>query len=1081
MTALPPIRYLTKVRLPQHRPDVLRRTRLVDFLHQEVDKRVIIVCAAAGYGKTTLLVDFAHDADLPVCWYSLEQSDSDPKTFIDYLILSLQQRFPGFGRQTQALLDSLTDVTRDINSIIASLVNEIQSDIPDYFLIVLDDYHTVDNNEVVNSALDLLIYYLPDNCHLVVSTRSLPPISFARLAAQRQVAGIGTGDLRFTSDELGRLLRDNYKLALPAHQADEVITLSEGWVTGILLTTHTLRMGLVESILKARGAGSPLFDYLANEAYLQQPLEVQRFLLSSSVLERMTPDLCDQLFAKGTARDMLSYLVKANLFTEELDGPGEWYRYHNLFQAFLQAKLKAKDRDLYTTVQIGAARLAEADNEWDLALGYYDAAGATRDVAGLVERVGEDMMRSGRWQTLHRWLGSLPSEVIDTRPALGLFFGRTHLWSGELDKAIGYLESAADRYRQIGDVESAGSALTLKSVGLRAKGRFAEALAGCSEALVLQDNRPNCVAAEAHRDTGICLAAQGELEQASVEMQCALLIYEELGDRAGIATLSQAVGLIAVRMGDLARGVASYRRALALWNELSNVPSVAEVLNCIAMVHFYTGEYQQAASILDDALSKACEGGYLRIQSWVLSSIGDVRRDSGELAAALDVYESALDIAQRVDEIPLINYLLDGLANVHRLLGDYATAERLLRQALHQAEENNSHYEAASYWISTGVLAEEQDDLARAEEALARAMGQLSNSGARRDLARARFHLARTAFARGDRDRAVSELESSLELCRQLGYDQFMVAEGQRAGSLLSFARSKGVGGRRLELIVERLGRVTLSPIPQKRPKIRTEAPAPKQIEVYSFGHGRVLVDSRPVTTGDWAVEKTKELFFYLLVQPHSLRKEQIVDTLWPELDPGKSNSQFHSTVYRLRRAISPQCVFYHDGRYELSLGSECTFDSDDFTRLLDEAENAEEDVPRRVQAYESAIALHTGPFLEELYSEWVDPIRERLEERYLRALNSLAWLRVAEGSLEQAMQLLRTALKADPYQEDAHYGLIHVTALLGDRAAALRHYKSYVDLLNDDLDAQPSPRMTLLADRIAAGHSVPPLRLLSN
>ncbi len=255
---MPPVRYLTKVRLPQRRPDVLRRGRLVDFLHQSVDQRLILVCAAAGYGKTTLLVDFAHDAGLPMCWYTLDPSDADPRTFFDYLILALRQRFLQFGRQTEALLNSLPDVTRDANSIVASLVNEIQTDIPDYFLLVLDDFHSVDGNEAVNSALDLLIYYLPDNCHLVVSSRTLPSLSFARLAAQRQVAGVGTADLRFTTEELSRLLRDNYKLALPAKKAEEMIDVSEGWITGILLTTHTLWMGLVESIVRAKGAGSPL-------------------------------------------------------------------------------------------------------------------------------------------------------------------------------------------------------------------------------------------------------------------------------------------------------------------------------------------------------------------------------------------------------------------------------------------------------------------------------------------------------------------------------------------------------------------------------------------------------------------------------------------------------------------------------------------------------------------------------------------------------------------------------------------------------------------------------------------------------
>ncbi|MHB8990701.1 MAG: tetratricopeptide repeat protein, partial [Chloroflexota bacterium] len=771
----------------------MRRVRLVDFLHQQVDKRLIIISAAAGYGKTTLLVDFAHDVDLPICWYSLDASDADPKSFFEYLLLSLQQRFPGFGRQTEALLHSVEDVGREINSIVASLTNEIQSDIPDYFLLILDDFHWVDNSEVVNSALDLLIYYLPDNCHLLLSTRTLPQLTFSRLAAQRQVAGLGTTDLRFNSEELARLLRENYKLVMPSQQADELVAASEGWITGILLTTHTLWMGLVENLVKARGADSPLFDYLANEAYLQQPREVQEFLLRSSVLHQMSPELCDRLFAEGTAAEMLGYLVRANLFVVALEGPEEWYRYHNLFQEFLQAKLKAEDPTLYADLHGKAAEMSEEQGAWDWALDHYQAARNTEGAARLVEAVGEEMMRSGRWRTLCRWLDFLPPAVIDASPTLSFYRGRTYIWSGEPDRSIAYFERAAELHRIEQDFAGAGSALTEKSVGLRLKGRLGEALEACREALSLQSNPTSSVAAEAHRDIGICLASLGRLSGAAMHLGEALAIHQALGDEEGIATVCQSLGVLSVQMGNLAQGMSHYQRSLVAWKQLGNTSSTAHVLNCIALIHYYTGEYERAVEILEDALEKARQGGRLRVEAFVLGSLGDVRRDSEDPQAALEPLEAALDIAQRVDETPLVSYLLDALANTHRLLGDYATAERLLRQALQQAEEAQSHYEVATYSLSAGVLAEEQGDLDRAEQLLRSALSTLTASGAKRDLAKAHFHLARTLFALGHREEAGQELTECIELCRQLGYDAFMIAEGQRAGEMISWALIQGI------------------------------------------------------------------------------------------------------------------------------------------------------------------------------------------------------------------------------------------------------------------------------------------------
>jgi len=429
-----------------------------------------------------------------------------------------------------------------------------------------------------------------------------------------------------------------------------------------------------------------------------------------------------------------------------------------------------------------------------------------------------------------------------------------------------------------------------------------------------------------------------------------------------------------------------------------------------------------------------------------------------------------------VDEVQLVNYLLDALANTHRLLGDYAAAERLLRQALQQAEEGQSPYEVATYSVSAAVLAEEQGDIEQAEELLRSAIESLSSSGAKRDLARARFHMARTLFAAGKPEMAVEELKATLELSRELGYDAFMVAEGQRAGKLISWALARGEGGRRLELVAERLRAATQPLQIGHPPRIRVQPAGPLRIEAYSLGPSRVLVDARTITSSDWAVEKTKELFFYLLMHSQPLRKDQVVDDVWPDVELGKSNSQFHSTMYRLRRALFPQCVTFRDGRYQLTLGKIYWFDAEQFDRLVDKGDLPDLARRERVEAYQRAIDLYKGPFLEEFYSDWVIPYRERLEIRYLQALTRLAKLKAQDGELQQALDLLRIAVGTDPFREEAHYGLVHYSALMGDPAAALRHYRSYFELLRDELRATPSPAFQTLVDSIARGQAVPSL-----
>ena len=382
LTGSPP--FVTKVLLPQRRADTLRRPRLTDFLHQHIDRRLILVCAPAGYGKTTLLVDFAHDVDIPVCWYTLGPGDADVRVFLEYLIAAIRQRFPDFGAQTEAVLRGAADVTKELSAVVGALVSEMHAAIPEYFILALDDFHTVDGSEQVNGVLDLLLYHLPENCHIVLASRSIPRVTLSRLAAHRQVAGLGNSDLRFTAEEIMRLLSENYKVLLPAKTAEALATESEGWITGIILSTHTMWQGLFESIIRAKGAGGEVFDYLASEVFAQQPEDVQRFLLGSSVLEQLHPQLCADLLGAEDAAAKLVYVEEANLFITRLAGTDEWYRYHQLFKTFLESKLREEQPEWHASLQRRAGSLAVARFAWDEAIAHYGRGGDYESAAGLI-------------------------------------------------------------------------------------------------------------------------------------------------------------------------------------------------------------------------------------------------------------------------------------------------------------------------------------------------------------------------------------------------------------------------------------------------------------------------------------------------------------------------------------------------------------------------------------------------------------------------------------------------------------------------------------------------------------------------
>ncbi|MFQ5904256.1 MAG: hypothetical protein ACE5JO_11250 [Candidatus Binatia bacterium] len=336
---------ITKILVPRKRPDLLHRPRTVEFLDRYIDRKLTLISAPAGYGKTSLLVDYAHFTDLPVCWYSVSKADHDLPLFLDYVIASIRQRFSHFAQALEPYFSAPEALFDDLDTLVGLFVNELYGITQERFLLMIDDYHHADKSHHISTFMDALLYYLPGNCHLVLSSRTVPHLTLTRLAARQEVAGLGGADLRFTAEEIQELVRHHYGQDLSPDQAIKLEEQHAGWITGILLSTHTLWQGLFENMIRncEEEGDSCVFEYLADEVFDQQTEEVKDFLTASSVLGQLWPELCDNLLEINNSLEILSFLEQQNLFVERLEGAGYRYRFHPSFQAFLQAKQQRQD------------------------------------------------------------------------------------------------------------------------------------------------------------------------------------------------------------------------------------------------------------------------------------------------------------------------------------------------------------------------------------------------------------------------------------------------------------------------------------------------------------------------------------------------------------------------------------------------------------------------------------------------------------------------------------------------------------------------------------------------------------------
>src|SRR6266516_2359140 len=412
----PDVLLATKLHVPRPQPGFVPRRRLLQALGEGLARGRVLVCAPAGFGKTALLADWARGGGRPVAWLGLDGGDSDPARFWRYAVAALERARPGLARRVGP------PPSRSFEGLVTALINELAADPgPDEVLLVLDDYHLVDSGPV-HASVAFLLENLPPGLRVVVSGRADPPLPLARLRARGQLAELRAAELRFTPEEAAALLGEEAGPGLPTAAAEALVARTEGWAAGLQLAGLSLRGYADAAGFVAAFSGSHRFvlDYLADEVLDGQTGQVRAFLLETSVLERLSGELCDAVTGRAGSQAMLQDIERAGLFLVPLDEVRGWWRYHHLFADLLRARLQAEQPGQVQALHRAAAAWCEEHDLADDAVRHALAAGDPAWAARLVERHVETLLGRSEGVTLRRWLSALPAESVRDRPRLCL-------------------------------------------------------------------------------------------------------------------------------------------------------------------------------------------------------------------------------------------------------------------------------------------------------------------------------------------------------------------------------------------------------------------------------------------------------------------------------------------------------------------------------------------------------------------------------------------------------------------------------------------------------------------------------------
>lgn len=438
----------TKLHIPPGRNDTLSRPRLSARLDQGLHNKLTFIAAPAGFGKSTLLADWARQQDVQPGWVSLDKEDNDLVRFWQYIIASVDSIHPGFMDKTASMLTLLQLAQPE--PAITILINELHH-LNQPVTLVLDDFHNVTDDRLI-ASFHYFLEYLPGTVHMFIASRREPAFPAARMLSRQLMIHMGAEELRFTLQEGGEFYLQCMQLELPPSETNELVRKTEGWITAMKLAALSFRSsGQTPAVIREFAGDSRLLEqYLLEEVFLLQSEPVQAFLMASSVLKRMNAPLCRAVTGYSNSQEILEYLEQAQLFMIPLDEKKGWYRYHHLFSEFLYRRLDKESPERIPSLLKTAGEWCQSQGLQEEALDYY-LTGHHYDLAvRLLEEMAKTMIRSD-WGSLSTWLSAVPDSFLIERPFLYFSYALTLLFGqGQYAKVEKMLRHADDRYKEYG-------------------------------------------------------------------------------------------------------------------------------------------------------------------------------------------------------------------------------------------------------------------------------------------------------------------------------------------------------------------------------------------------------------------------------------------------------------------------------------------------------------------------------------------------------------------------------------------------------------------------------------------------------
>ncbi|MBN1267246.1 MAG: AAA family ATPase [Anaerolineales bacterium] len=1017
----------------------MHRDRLVDMIHENLPCKLIAIGAPPGYGKTTILADFAAHTSLPVCWVRLSSVERDVFRLAEILAASLARRF----RRLRGLPD-LTGLAGATPEALARAFHEaIESTVEEPFVIAVDDVQHINHSRDVLRFLDIFIQELPEQVTVLAAGREILNISLAKLMAEGHLTGFGPHDLALDLDELDGLVNHVKKIDLSERQIERLYNHTRGWITGVLLSNKLGLAGL-EAVID-----SPIplvYEYLVSVVLSQQSEDLREFLVESSVLPVMTSDSCDFVLHRTDSKQHLNLLMNRNMFISVTKDSPRMYEYHPQFREFLNDRLKEESPERFEQLRTSAAQFLEENGAVEHAIYLYVEAGNLSRAAKLAESNAQKMFYLGRYQTLIDWERRFPEQRIST-PLVHLYLAKAYTDQGEVALAEDNL-AAADR--MLGDDSS--SELRAKVENQKAllalqKRKYDQAWA-ISENVEKICTGPENIHSRASsmRIRAYSLLSQNkDLEKAEKLDLEAVQLLEDSDEKYDLALTYTDLAAIQLSMGKPLEAQRTSQKAHKILMEKGTLVPLAASCNNMAFYAHMRGDYEEAIQYYREGLKFARRGASPSREANILFGMADLFNDLGLTYQAGEHYSEGLKIATRIDNSYLISYGCLGTSMLHRRSGNGDLPHQWLQRAVNLGNFSDT---PAIIRIQIAAL-EVYTAPSTARGSLAGVIAEEVQINAM-ERTQALYFYARSLLEDQQYHEAVEQFNALFNWACGNGTEQIVAAELLPDLKAQKFCQRYSREHSFYEIIFQRIANM--------KSYAGQFLSMDQQLIVDERLFIKVLGEVR-LKWGDKLVEDLKpldkEILVYILDRK-KVERDIILEEFWPDSTPGKKVASLYTAVYSLRRVLGKESILLEDSIYSINTDYPYEYDVKRFERAANIAEQLMPGDPRRNFALTEAVSLYTGPFFPDSDSEWVLDRRRLIESRYLDLLMEQGEEALVRDQAARAVESFRQALAIDPYRDDINSRYLEALGRLERRSEIVAHYQQYVRLLSNDLGLDP-------------------------